>query len=81
MDAAKETAAMFVTRAGEWSAARLKVAAQEAGIDLVDRMREQADRAERAGHAATLAAWIVVFAITLAAVGACGFWLAGVVQR
>jgi hypothetical protein len=38
VDGAKETAAAFVTRAGEWSAERLKIAAQEAGGDLVERI-------------------------------------------
>jgi CHASE3 domain sensor protein len=81
MDGAKETAAILVTRAGAWSAERLKIAAQEAGADLVERIREEADRAEHAARTATLAAWVVVFAIVLVAVGACGFWLAGVVPR
>lgn len=81
VDGAKETAAAFVTRAGEWSAERLKIAAQEAGGDLVERISEQADRAERAERAATRAAWVVMFAVALSTVGACGFWLAGVVAR
>ena len=79
VDGAKETAAAFVTRAGEWSAERLKIAAQEAGGDLVERISEQADRADRAARTATRAAWVVMFAVVLAAVGACGFWLAGVI--
>jgi len=81
VDGAKETAAILVTRAGEWSAERLRIAAQEAGADLVERISEQADRAEHAARTATRAAWVVMFAIGLAAVGACGFWLAGVVAR
>ncbi|MCW3476245.1 hypothetical protein [Limobrevibacterium gyesilva] len=77
VDGARETAASLVTRAGEWSAERLKMAAQEAGTDLVDRMREQADRAERAGRTALWAAWIIALSVTLAAAGAIGIWLAG----
>ena len=49
------------------------------GADLVERISEQADRADRAARTATRAAWVVMFAVVLAAVGACGFWLAGVI--
>jgi hypothetical protein len=60
---------------------RLRIAAQEAGAGLVERITEQADRAEHAARTAVRAAWGVVFSIALAAVGTCGFWLAGVVAR
>jgi len=81
VDGAKETAAAFVTRAGEWSAERLKIAAQEAGGDLVERISEQADRAERAGRAATRAAWVAFLVTALIVAGAGGFWFGGFMPR
>jgi len=81
VDGAKETAAILVTRAGEWSAERLRIAAQEAGADLVERITEQADRAERAGRAATRAAWIVFLVIALVVAGTAGFWFGSFIPR
>ena len=81
VDGAKETAAALVTRAGEWSAERLRIAAQDAGADLVERVSEQADRAERAGRAATRAAWVAFLVTALAVAGAAGFWFGGFILR
>jgi hypothetical protein len=81
VDGARETAAGLVTRAGEWSAERLTIAAQEAGADLVERIREQADRAERAGRAATRAAWIAFLVTALVVAGAAGFWFGSIIPR
>jgi hypothetical protein len=81
VDGARETAAILVTRAGEWSAERLKIAAQEAGADLVERISEQADRAERAGRAATRAAWIAFLVAALVVAGAAGLWFGSFIPR
>ena len=81
VDGAKETAAILVTRAGEWSAERLRIAAQEAGADLVERISEQADRAERAGRAAMRAAWIAFLVTALVVAGAAGFWFGSFIPR
>ena len=81
VDGAKETAAILVTRAGEWSAERLRIAAQEAGADLVERISEQADRAERAGRAAVRAAWIAFLVTALVVAGAAGFWFGSFIPR
>jgi CHASE3 domain sensor protein len=81
VDGAKETAAILVTRAGEWSAERLRIAAQEAGTDLVERISEQADRAERAGRAAMRAAWIAFLVTALVVAGAAGFWFGSFIPR
>ena len=81
VDGAKETAAILVTRAGEWSAERLRIAAQEAGADLVERISEQAVRAERAGRAAVRAAWIAFLVTALVVAGAAGFWFGSFIPR
>ena len=81
VDGAKETAAILVTRAGEWSAERLRIAAQEAGADLVERISEQADRAERAGRAAMRAAWIAFLVTALVVAGAAGIWFGSFIPR
>ena len=81
VDGAKETAAALVTRAGEWSAERLRIAAQDAGADLVERISEQADRAERAGRAATRAAWVAFLVTALTVASAGGFWFGGFTLR
>jgi hypothetical protein len=81
VDGAKETAAILVTRAGEWSAERLRIAAQEAGADLVERISEQADRAERAGRAAMRAAWIAFLVTALVVAGAVGIWFGSFIPR
>jgi len=76
MDGAKETAAAFVTHAGEWSAERLRTAADEAGAALLLQIREEVARAERASRTVVRVAWVIgaVGAVVLA--GVAGFLLA-----
>ena len=81
VDGAKETAAAFVTRAGEWSAERLRTAADDAGSALLLQVQQEVARAERASRTAVHIAWIVggVGAVALAGIG--GFLLAGLRLR
>jgi len=78
VDGAKDTAAILVTRAGEWSAERLRIAAQEAGADLVERISEQAERGRRA---AMRTAWIAFSVTALVITGAAEFWFGSFITR
>jgi len=77
MDGAKEIAASFVTRAGEWSAERLRAAVEEATSALLVQVRQNAARAERASRVALRIAWVVGGLGTIALAGTAGFLLAG----
>lgn len=81
VDAAKEIAASFVTRAGEWSAERLRTAAEEAARALLVEVRQEAVGAERAIRVAIRIAWVVGGFGTIASAGIVGFLLAGLGHR
>jgi CHASE3 domain sensor protein len=78
VDGAKEIAASLVTRAGEWSAERLRNAADEAGNALVGRVRQEVARAERASRNAVRVAWIIIAVGAVSCAGVMGFLIAGV---
>jgi hypothetical protein len=77
VDGAKGIAATFVTRAGEWSAERLRTAADEAGSALLLQVRQEVARAERASRTAVRIAWITGAMGAVALAGLAGFLLAG----
>lgn len=77
VNGAKEIAATFVTRAGEWSAERLRTAADEAGSALLLQVRQEVARAERASRTAVRVAWITGAMGAVALAGFAGFLLAG----
>jgi Transcriptional activator TraM len=77
VDGAKKIAATFVTQAGEWSAERLRTAADEAGSALLLQVRQEVARAERAGRTAIRIAWIMGGMGAVALAGLAGFLLAG----
>ena len=77
MDGAKEIAASIVTRAGEWSAERLRTAADEATSALLVQVRQNVARAERASWVAVCIAWVMGGLGTIALAGIAGFLLAG----
>jgi len=77
MDAAKEIAASFVTQAGEWSAERLRTAAEEATSALLVQVRQNAARAQHASRIAVCIAWAMGGLGTIAIAGIAGFLLAG----
>jgi len=77
MDGAKEIAASLVTRAGEWSAERLRAAADEAGGALLVQIRQEVAKAERASRTAARIAWITGAVGAVALAGFAGFLLAG----
>jgi len=81
MDAAKEIAASFVTRAGEWSAERLRAAVEEATSALLAQIRQNAAKAERASRIAVCIAWVMGGLGTVALAGIAGFLLAGLGLR
>lgn len=76
VNGAQETAALLVTRAGEWSAERLKGAAAEASAIMLADVRREAARAEQASRMAIRAAWIIAGVSAVAMAGAAGFVLA-----
>ena len=69
MDGAKEVAASLATRAGDWSADRLRTAAEEPAGTLLVQVRQEAARAGRANQIATRIAWLMAgtATVTLAA--------------
>jgi len=77
MDGAKEIAASIVTRAGEWSAERLRTAADEATSALLVQVRQNVARAERASWVTVCIAWVMGGLGTIALAGIAGFLLAG----
>ena len=77
MDGAREIAAAFVTRAGEWSAERLRAAADEAGGTLLVQIRDEVARAERASRTVVRVAWVTGAVGAVALAGCAGFLLAG----
>jgi len=81
MDGAKEIAASFVTRAGEWSAERLRTAVEDATSALLVQVHQNAVRAERASRVAVCIAWVMGGLGTIAVAGIAGFLLAGLGLR
>ena len=77
VDGAKEIAATLVTRAGEWSAERLRTAADEMGNALLGQMQQEVAKAERASRTAVQVARFIVTAGTVALAGIIGFVAAG----
>jgi len=77
MDGAKEIAASVVTRAGEWSAERLRTAVEQAASALLVQVRQNAARAERASRIAVCIAWVMGGVVVIALAGIVGFLLAG----
>jgi hypothetical protein len=77
VDGAKEIAASLVTRAGEWSAERLRTAADEAGSALLGQLRQEVARAERASRTAVRVAWLLGGVGAVALAGVTGFLIGG----
>jgi hypothetical protein len=77
VDGANEIAASFVTRAGEWSAERLRTAAEEAASALLAQVRQDAARAERASRVTVRIAWVMSGVGVIAMAGVAGLVLAG----
>jgi len=73
VDSAKEVAASLVTQAGEWSAERLRTAADGAGSLLLSQIRQEVDRAERASRSAVRVAWLIITAGAVTLAGMVGF--------
>jgi hypothetical protein len=76
IEAAKAAAAALITDAGVWSAERLREAAAEASNAVIERVREETAKAQRAGRVALCAAWAAAGIGGLAAAATAGFWLA-----
>jgi hypothetical protein len=76
IETAKAAAAALITDAGVWSAARLRDAAAEASNAVIERLREETAKAQRAGRRALRAAWAAAGIGGLAVAAAAGFWLA-----
>jgi CHASE3 domain sensor protein len=77
VDGAKEIAAVLVTRAGEWSAERLRTAADEMGNALLGLVQQEVAKAVRASRTAVQVAWFTVTVGTAALAGIIGFVVAG----
>jgi Transcriptional activator TraM len=77
IEGAREIAAAVVARAGEWSAERLQVAADEAGRSLLGQIRKEVAKAERASRIAVRITWISGAVSAVALAGIAGFLLAG----
>jgi CHASE3 domain sensor protein len=77
VDGAKEIATTLVTRAGEWSAERLRTAADEMGNVLLGQVQQEVAKAERACRIAVQVAWLIVTVGTLVLAGILGFVMAG----
>ena len=76
VDSAKEVAASLVTQAGEWSAERLRTAADGVGSLLLSQVRQEVDRAERASRSAVRVAWLIITAVAVTLAGMVGFVVA-----
>jgi hypothetical protein len=76
MEGARDIAATFVTRAGEWSAERLQATADEAGGALLRQIREEVAKAERASRVALRITWVSGAVGAVAPAGIAGFLLA-----
>jgi hypothetical protein len=75
--AANQAASSLITEAGEWSAARLKVAGEEAGNALLLQLQRETAKAERASRLAISVAWAITGISAIALAGVTGFILAG----
>jgi hypothetical protein len=75
--AANQAASSLITEAGEWSAARLKAATEEAGSALLVQLHRETAKAERASRLAISAAWVITGISAIALAGMAGFILAG----
>jgi hypothetical protein len=75
--AANQAASSLITEAGEWSAARLKAAGEEAGSALLLQLQRETTKAERASRLAISAAWAITGISAIALAGVAGFILAG----
>jgi hypothetical protein len=76
IEAAKAAAAALITDAGVWSAERLREAAAEATNAVIERLREETAKTQRAGRIALRAAWAAAGIGSLAVAATGGFWLA-----
>jgi hypothetical protein len=83
IDASRQAAATLITRSGEWSADRLRTAAQQATDDLLRQIRQETARAELAAQAAAQgartsahAAQINVMLVAIMGLGMAGFFVA-----
>jgi hypothetical protein len=77
VDGAKDAAASLVMQAGEWSAERLRIAADEVGSLLLSEVRQEVNRAERASRSTVRVAWLIITAATVTLAGVIGFIAAG----
>ena len=76
IEAARTAAAALITEAGVWSAERLTDAATEVSNAIIERLREETAKAQRAGQIALRAAWATAIIGGLAVAATVGFWLA-----
>jgi len=79
--AANQAALSLITEAGEWSAARLKAATEEAGSALLVQLQRETAKAERASRLAIGVAWAITGMSAIALAGVAGFILAGLGHR
>lgn len=70
----KTTAASVISRAGEWSAERLKAAADEAARTVLQRITEEAERAERAARVARRATAVAILGCVAVLAGTVGWF-------
>jgi len=76
IDTAKTAAAALITDAGAWSAERLREAAAEASVAVIERLREETAAVQRTGCTALRVAWTAGAIAALALAGMAGFWFA-----
>ena len=77
VDGAKEIATALVTRAGDWTAERLRTAADEMGNALLSQVQKEVAKAERASRTAVQVVWFTVTVGTVTLAGIIGFVVAG----
>ncbi|HJS86008.1 MAG TPA: hypothetical protein VJ779_11170 [Acetobacteraceae bacterium] len=75
-EAARHSASDIINRAGEWSADKLRTAAEEAGSMILERMVDLASRSEQAARSTKIYFWGTTAIMTLgAAAVVVGAWL------
>lgn len=77
IEAAKQSAAAFVTDAAKWSAEQLREAAAELSVAVLQELRPELARAEAAARFSVRMAWLTGSVGAIALAGLAGFLLAG----
>ena len=79
-DAARQTAGLLITQAGEWSADRLRLAARDVSASMINEVRAMIAQADRSRRIAVRAATIAVCVPALGLSAFLGYWLAGMMR-